>query len=122
MSDALLRNPARPPAGTVLCALSDIAEPGSRNIQAREGDALFLGFIVRVDGEVLAYVDSCPHNRIPLAVFDNQYLTRRGDYIVCGAHGAVFNPKSGMCFSGPCRGEGLTPWPVTVVDGQVVAA
>ena len=35
------------------------------------------------------------------------YLNAAGDRIVCAAHGALFEPDTGLCVQGPCLGESL---------------
>ena len=115
-------NPAAPPPGTRLCAVAELADPGARGFRFRAGEALFAGFLVREGAEVRGWIDSCPHNGWPLAVMDDLYLTRTGDRILCAAHGAVFRLGDGVCTAGPCAGEALTPWPVTVRDGTVETA
>ena len=115
-------NPAAPPPGTRLCAVSDLADPGARGFRFRAGEALFAAFLVREGEEVRGWIDSCPHNGWPLAVMDDRYLTRAGDRILCAAHGAVFRLGDGVCTAGPCAGEALTPWPVTVRAGWVETA
>jgi nitrite reductase/ring-hydroxylating ferredoxin subunit len=82
---------------------------------------MFLGFVVRVENEVYGYVDRCPHAGLPLAVTADRYLTREGDLILCGSHGALFRLGSGACVAGPCAGQSLWRWPVRVEAGQVVA-
>ena len=42
--------------------------------------------------------------------------------ILCGWHGAVFEPLSGECEGGPCAGGRLTPWPVQVAGGIIRTA
>ncbi|MEI6440760.1 MAG: Rieske 2Fe-2S domain-containing protein [Alphaproteobacteria bacterium] len=118
MRDAV-DNPARPVAGTVLCMVDDIKDPGAKGFRFRKDQALFAGFLVRQGEAVVGYVDSCPHNGWPLAVFDDLYLTRTGDRILCAAHGAVFRPDDGVCVGGPCAGERLTPWAIEVVGSEV---
>jgi nitrite reductase/ring-hydroxylating ferredoxin subunit len=49
------------------------------------------------------------------------YLTRTGQRILCSGHGALFDHE-GLCVTGPCPGERLTPWPVVVQDGEVLTA
>jgi nitrite reductase/ring-hydroxylating ferredoxin subunit len=115
-----LSNPARPPAGTVLCALADIADPGSKDFRFRADDRLFAGFVVRKGGRVYGYVDSCPHAGWPLAGPTGRHLTREGDLILCAGHGALFSIEDGVCGSGPCAGDRLTPWAVEIVGDQVV--
>ncbi|WP_374575291.1 Rieske (2Fe-2S) protein [Phenylobacterium sp.] len=115
-------NPARPPAGVDLCALGDLADPGAKGFRFRQGEALFAGFVVRQGEEVRGYVDSCPHAGWPLSALDDRYLTRDGRRLLCAGHGALFRPADGTCVAGPCAGEALTPWPVTVAAGRVVTA
>jgi nitrite reductase/ring-hydroxylating ferredoxin subunit len=119
----LTPNPARPPEGTVLCALDEIAEPGAKGFDFREGEAIFGGFVVRKAGLVLGYVDSCPHAGWPLAPLPDRYLLRDASAIFCGGHGALFRVEDGFCTSGPCAGDSLIQWPVEVgPDGLVRTA
>ena len=113
---------AAPAAGTRLCALADIEDPGTRGFHFRRGDAVFAGFVVRLDGRVAGYVDSCPHNGWPLEGLPDRYLTREKDFILCSGHGALFRLADGVCVAGPCAGAALTPWPVRVEGGQVFTA
>jgi len=115
-------NPARPAPGVALCALADLPDPGSKGFRFREGGKLFAGFVVRVAGEIRGYVDSCPHAGWPLAAWDDRYLTREGDLILCGGHAALFRPTDGVCVTGPCANQRLAPWPVALIDGQIFTA
>ena len=114
-------NPARPPAGQRLCALADLADPGSKGFRFRADSRLFAGFVVRKGERVLGYVDNCPHAGWPLGVLDERYLTRTGDHILCSGHGGLFT-LDGEGATTPCMGLHLTPWPVQVKDGEVVTA
>lgn len=118
----MVENPAQPGPGETLCALADLADPGTRGFRYRVGQKLFAGFLVRVGGEVRGYVDSCPHAGWPLATLDERYLTRDHRYLLCAGHGALFRPLDGECVVGPCLGERLTPWPVRVEAGVIVTA
>ena len=109
-------------AGTHLCAITDIPDPGAKGFAFRAGDALFMGFVVRVGDEAHGFVDRCPHAGAPLANIEGRYLTREGDLILCSTHGALFRRGDGACVAGPCAGQKLTPWPVRIEDGAVVAA
>ncbi len=117
-----MTNPAQPAPGTALCALAELADPGSRGFLFREGEALFLGFVVRRGEAVTGWVDRCPHAGMPLAMAPDRYLTRAGDHILCASHGALFRPDDGFCVGGPCAGHALRTWAVRVTDGVVVTA
>ncbi|HWA62550.1 MAG TPA: Rieske 2Fe-2S domain-containing protein [Caulobacteraceae bacterium] len=97
-----------------------IGDPGAKGFVFREGDYLFMGFVVRRGGEVRGFLDRCPHAGLPLATFGDRFLTAEGDLILCSSHGALFRPDTGLCIGGPCAGKSLWPWPVTVEDGAVV--
>lgn len=114
-------NPARPAPGTRLCAVDEMEDPGSKLFRYREGDYLFQGFLIRRNGRVFGYIDRCPHNGLPLELF-GRYLTAEGDLIICASHGAVFTPETGKCVGGPCPGQSLWTWPITVEDGEVFTA
>jgi len=98
---------------------NDIADPGSRGFVLQIGEAFFHGFVVRRGGEIAGWVDRCPHQGFPIAIEIDRYLTPDGSLILCGWHGAVFEPIGGKCVGGPCAGARLTPWPV-VVSGAVI--
>ncbi len=114
-------NPARPVAGTRLCALEDIDEPGAKGFRYRVGDSLFHGFVLRSGGRVRGYIDRCPHAGLPLAMVPDRYLTREADLVLCSAHGALFRIEDGLCLAGPCAGRTLEAWAVAVVEGEVLA-
>jgi nitrite reductase/ring-hydroxylating ferredoxin subunit len=110
------------PPGVALCAEADVADPDSRGFVLQIGEAFFHGFIVRKGGQVAGYVDRCPHQGFPLAIELDRYLVADGSLILCGWHGAVFEPLTGACVGGPCAGARLTPWPVAVSNGIIQTA
>ncbi len=114
-------NPARPAAGTRLCALDEIADPGGKGFRFRQDERLFAGFVLRQGGDARGFVDSCPHAGWPLSSLDDRYLTRDRRHILCAGHGALFE-LDGTCVAGPCLGERIAPWPVEVRDGVVFTA
>ena len=121
MASSETANPARPAPGLRLCALADLADPGTRGFRFRAGSWLFAGFVLREGDEVRGFVDQCPHAAWPLAALDDRYLTRDGRNLICTGHGALFR-LDGLCTAGPCAGLSLTKWPVVVEDGEVFTA
>ncbi len=103
-----------------LCALADLADPSSKGFRFRAESRLFAGFLVRSGEVVRGFIDQCPHAGWPLG-FDDRYLTRTGEHILCAGHGALFS-LDGAGVTEPCVGERLTPWPVEVKDGEVFTA
>ena len=121
MASSSEHNPARPAAGERLCALADIADPGAKGFRFRWEGRIFAGFVIRKGELLTGYVDHCPHAGWPLATFDDRYLTRDANHILCTGHGALFT-LDGAGATNPCIGMHLTPWPVVVREGEVFVA
>ncbi|MFQ5958221.1 MAG: Rieske (2Fe-2S) protein [Alphaproteobacteria bacterium] len=115
MSDA----PAR---GAVLCRLEDIPAPGSKGFVVGDAPPRRKLFVVRDDGGVYAYENSCPHSRGQLEWVEHQFLSLDRKHIQCCFHGAMFQIHDGLCVYGPCVGQSLTPVRIAVADGAVVLA
>ncbi|MBW5440501.1 Rieske (2Fe-2S) protein [Bradyrhizobium canariense] len=90
-----------------LCHVSEVNEGQARGF-GRPGAAQDDLFLLRRNGQVHAYLNACPHLAgAPLPWRKDAYLSPEGSAIVCGAHGARFDPTTGLCFQGPCLGEQL---------------
>jgi len=107
------------PAGVRLCALGELADGAARNFVLQMKAGRFHGFVIRRGGDVVGYVDRCPHAGVPLARTLDDYLTPDGTLIACSWHGALFAIADGACLGGPCMGQKLTPWPVRIADGWI---
>ena len=102
------------PAGVRLCPVEAIADGAARNFVLALNAGRFHGFVVRKGREVTGYVDRCPHAGLPLARALDDYLAPDGSFISCDWHGALFRIVDGTCVAGPCAGQALTRWPVTI--------
>lgn len=72
-------------------------------------------FIVRKGQKVYAYNDICPHyGSTSLPWKRHQYLDASCEFIVCAAHGALFDIEKGLCIRGACEGQYLDKIDVTV--------
>jgi nitrite reductase/ring-hydroxylating ferredoxin subunit len=78
------------------------------------------GFIVSVDGGYRAYVNRCPHAGSPLDQWPNEFMTEDGRYLICSTHGAIFEPRTGICVEGPCPGAALDHLTVEMDGGSLV--
>lgn len=116
--------PQSPPLDVerVICRVADLEENGSRAFTMGEGAWPLHGFVVRLRGQVRAYVNRCPHARHPLDLVPHKFLTADGSLILCSSHGALFEKDTGYCVAGPCAGQSLTSLPVTIESGFVLLA
>ena len=70
------------------------------------------GFVHRApDGTVRAWVNVCPHRAQPVDLGDGRLFNALGE-VECQAHGARFDPGTGVSVGGPCDGLQLVPLPV----------
>ncbi|MCH8684153.1 Rieske (2Fe-2S) protein [Pedomonas mirosovicensis] len=99
--------------------------PVAREEQIPEGRALVVPFrggtvlLYRWQGEVRAFRNRCPHVGTPLDLVPGRVFTADGQRLICATHGALFDPASGLCTAGPCRGKALEAAPIRLADGQI---
>ncbi|MBL8780119.1 MAG: Rieske 2Fe-2S domain-containing protein [Alphaproteobacteria bacterium] len=106
---------------TLVCRADEIAEGCARGVIVGEGAERRDIVLVRRHGVLRAYVNSCPHQGVPLETFPDKFLTMDGSQFICSAHGARFRVEDGVCVSGPCLGKALASVPVTIAaDGSAV--
>jgi nitrite reductase/ring-hydroxylating ferredoxin subunit len=77
-------------------------------------------FTMRFDGKVFAYVNRCPHRGTELDWNPGEVFDETGLYLICATHGAMFDPQTGLCISGPCEGGRLQALPIEEHDGAVI--
>ena len=106
----------------VICGSADLAEGGKGARFELEGTARYapVGFVVRYRGAPRAFVNRCPHAGAELDWNPGEFFDDSGLYLICATHGALFEPESGRCVAGPCRGASLEPLGVEERDGQVI--
>lgn len=105
-----------------LCALTELDATGAREVVYNdETGARVAVFVIKQGDDIVGYVNSCPHARLPLNWRDDMFFDVSGRYILCANHSAYFDIPTGQCVRGPCKGKSLTPYPVSVNNGRVVA-
>lgn len=77
-------------------------------------------FVVRFDGHPRAYINACAHVAVELDWLEGAFFDSERQHLICATHGATYDPASGHCVVGPCRGARLTPLTVVERDGQIV--
>ena len=109
-------------SGVFLCRIDQLADPGTWNVVLEESDEELDIVIVQTNGMRHAYINSCPHQYIPLETFPNHFLTEDKRFLVCSGHGARFELATGACYSGPCLGKGLDRLKIEERDGVIYLA
>lgn len=78
------------------------------------------GFVIRFDGAPRAFVNRCPHTGVELDWLPGEFFEETGLYLICSTHGALFEPSTGLCVAGPCRGARLEAIAVEERDGGIL--
>lgn len=106
-----------------LCHVSELDATGAKEIIFNDADGARVSvFVVRYNDQIAAFINSCPHARLPLNFRNDQFFDVTGQYILCANHAATFDVYTGQCVRGPCKGKALQKFTVNVVDGTVLGA
>ena len=92
-----------------VAAVSDIADGEAKSV--RVGDLEIA--LVRVDGEIRAIEDVCPH---AYALLSEGFI--EGNEIECPLHGARFEISTGRCLAPPADRD-LVTYPVRIDGGDI---
>ena len=101
-----------------LCRFDELQPAAARGFNSDQTGGLAV-FVLRRGRAVLAYVNRCPHQGARLEYRKDKFLSADGQHLVCYAHGAHFDPDTGVCTRGACLGQSLQPVPCRVEDGWV---
>ena len=109
---------------TFICQREDLREGKSggkaHRFEILRDDRKTPCFAIAFEGSVYAYVNRCPHQGTELDWLPGEVFDDDGLYLICATHGAVFEPDSGLCCGGPCRGASLESLNIDEVDGNIV--
>ena len=105
----------------VVCPSAALVDGGDGvRFEVRRGGAPQAAFAIRHEGRVHAYVNRCAHLGVELDWQPGRFFAADGMVLICSTHGALYDPATGACLGGPCRGAGLVGVAVDEVDGEVV--
>ena len=103
-----------------LCPSSDLVNGGQAVIfDVRFAGQTMLGFAIRFEGQVAAYLNRCPHVAMEMDWRPGHFFDAPKELLMCSTHGALFEPLSGRCISGPCVGKQLIAIGCTERDSVV---
>lgn len=105
----------------LICASEQLVERGAgvRFALPELGERV-TGFAVRYDGKVYGFVNQCAHIPVELDWYEGDFFNMNRDALICSTHGAQYEPTTGYCFLGPCRGRNLVPLNMIERDNQVL--
>ena len=101
-----------------LCRIDELP-PGTARGFDPEGAGEDTIFVLRRGAEVRAYHNLCPHQGARLEYRKDRFLSADGERVICYAHGAQFDPETGVCTQGPCLGQSLARVPCGIDDGWI---
>ena len=109
-----------------VCASGDLAE-GGEGVRfewgaSGDGGCSVPAFVVRFDGQPRAYLNRCAHVAMELDWLPGRFFDDAGLYLICATHGAMYEPDSGQCVAGPCRGAALVALRCEESGGRVRVA
>ena len=91
--------------GIPLCNSSALENAGV----AVSFDVLYQGrscraFAVRYNDRAHAYLNKCSHVPMEMDYQPDRFFDMTGHWLICATHGAMYQPETGVCLGGPCRG------------------
>ena len=103
-----------------LCASESLVERGDAvTFDVLEYGRSAQAFALRFQGVAVAYVNRCAHVPAEMDWLPGQFWDQERRYIICSVHGALYEPPSGHCVAGPCRGARLHAIALKEEGGQV---
>lgn len=103
----------------LICAGSDLPEQGKGVVFSLDESDQERGFVVRYNGKVHGYVNRCAHVPVPLDWQEGEFFDLTRHNLICATHGAQYEPDTGLCVLGPCKGRALQKLDITERDGQI---
>ena len=105
----------------MVCRSEALVDRGEgMRFEVDQGGTPHPAFAIRFEGRVHAYRNRCAHVAVELDWQPGRFFDADGMVLLCSTHGALYDPASGGCLGGPCRGGGLIPVAVEEIDGAVV--
>ena len=103
-----------------ICAADQVQEAGKGvRFPVTAGGEDCTAFVVRFAQQPRAYLNRCAHVPMELDWNEGEFFESGREYLMCATHGALYEPTTGRCAGGPCRGGKLYPLKVTEHDNQL---
>jgi nitrite reductase/ring-hydroxylating ferredoxin subunit len=102
-----------------IAALKDLRRQQSVKFKFRRDGISRDGFAALFRDQIIVYENVCRHLPLTIDYADNRFFTGDGKEIICKTHGAIYDPLTGLCTSGPCQGASLFKIPFEVRGEKV---
>jgi len=103
----------------VLCPSSDLVDSSlAVPFDVVHQGQISRAFAIRYRGQAHAYLNRCSHVPMEMDYQPDRFFDLTGHWLICSTHGAMYQPQTGTCQGGPCRG-GLVKIAVDEHDGVV---
>ena len=108
-------------ANAKLLCRSDSLTVGGRGVRFEVTDrtGTYTAFAVRSAEGVAGFINQCAHMALELDWSLGEFFDADGQYLVCATHGALYDPKTGACIGGACRGRPLQALNTIESDGYI---
>ena len=108
------------PEAILICPADAVLEGGKGvRFPVSAGTEQTTGFVIRYGGVAYGYLNRCAHVPIELDWSPGEFFEGSGLYLMCATHGAIYEPDTGHCSGGPCRGGKLRPIQILEQQGQL---
>ena len=77
------------------------------------------GFVVRYNGRPYGYINQCAHVPVELDWQEGDFFDLTRTYVICATHGAHYDPTTGACVMGPCKGKSLQKLEIIEHEGNI---
>ena len=102
-----------------LCNSADLVDGGlAVAFDVRYAGQACRAFAIRYRGVPHAYLNRCTHVAMEMDWKPDHFFDDSGRWLLCATHGAHYEPDTGACMGGPCKG-GLVKIDLVERDGVV---
>ena len=104
-----------------LVCRSDAIAVGGRGVRFDVTDRTrtYPAFAVRSNQGVAGVVNQCAHLALELDWNLGEFFDANGQNLVCATHGALYDPITGACVGGACKGRPLQVLRIIESDGWI---
>lgn len=104
----------------LICASAALVDGGDGvRFEIEHRGAMAGAFVVRFHGTPRAFLNRCAHVPMELDWNAGKFFDLSRTALICSTHGAVYDPVSGVCIAGPCRGKRLEAIAIAERDGGI---